>query len=421
MVRIPLPKRVTRPAERVVCAAVFVLLFVCLNTPRAQAHSRSISYSSWEIKDRRARVTLRLTALDVSRFPWMVTAGPDADRVLGEHVAARLRLLAGGTPCPLGSEPRRLVAAPGNVVFEWQLSCPEKGDLVIRSDLLYEVAPSHLHIARVRLDGPVVLERLFSSATRDWALAITGGPGGQQPRGSSLFDYVKVGIDHILSGPDHLAFILALLLLGASFSEVAKVVTGFTVAHSITLALTVLGYLQPNRAAINALIGLSIAMVAVENVWLGSGRGRLIPVMVGGGLALQALAAGFGSGCVPALTLAGLAVFSVCYFGLLARVPNAASLRWAIAFLFGLMHGFGFAGVLLEAQLSDERLVKALFGFNVGVEVGQFALVALVWPPLRRAACLEDRRLHAVLLETGSAAVLAIGMFWFVTRTYGFG
>src|SRR5690606_6536781 len=152
----------------------------------------------------------------------------------------------------------------------------------------------------------------------------------------------------------------------------------------ITLALAVLGIARPPGGAIEALIGLSIALVAAENLWLAAGR----PVTLRRTLAVALLAlagvAALGIGVVPALTLLGLALFTACYFELLARVPRPAPLRAAVAFVFGLVHGFGFAGVLLEAELPSERLAATLFGFNLGVELGQVACVLLVWPLLQR-------------------------------------
>src|SRR5262249_30719114 len=153
----------------------------------------------------------------------------------------------------------------------------------------------------------------------------------------------------------HLAFLLALLLVEASLWEVAKVVTGFTVGHSITLALAILGVLRPETSAIEALIGLSIALVAGENLWLLAGRPGGVPWAIGGVLLALAAGAAIGVGGVPALTLAGLALFTLCYFHLLERVSYPARLRWAVAFLFGLIHGFGFAGVLIEAHLPPAR------------------------------------------------------------------
>jgi hypothetical protein len=122
---------------------------------------------------------------------------------------------------------------------------------------------------------------------------------------------------------------------------------------------------------------------------------------------------------VPAGALAGLALFSACHFGLLARVERPARLRAAVAFAFGLIHGFGFAGVLAEMALPAERLVPALLGFNVGVELGQLAIVAVAWPVLALLARVADGRPHRWIAELGSAAVCGLGLFWFLTRAFG--
>src|SRR5205823_877316 len=145
----------------------------------------------------------------------------------------------------------------------------------------------------------------------------------------------------------------------------------------LTLAVAALGWMRPERAPIEALIGLSIALVAAENVWLTGVRGRALPATIAGGLAILAIVAAAGIGRVPPLTLAGLGLFAACYFPLLGRVARPATLRWGLAFLFGLVHGFGFAAVLTEARLEPGRLVRALVGFNAGVEAGQLAIVAL--------------------------------------------
>jgi len=179
----------------------------------------------------------------------------------------------------------------------------------------------------------------------------------------------------------------------------------------------VLGWVHPDRPAVEALIGLSVALVAVENVWLRGERTFVIPWTAAVALGLLAIAAAAGWGRVPAPALGGVALFALCYFGLLGRVDRPEALRWAVAFLFGLVHGFGFAAVLMEARLPTVRLVPALFGFNAGVELGQLGVVALVWPAIR--VVQVRRALYGAVIETGSAAVLALGLFWFVSRAYG--
>jgi hypothetical protein len=385
-------------------APLVALAIVLLGVP-AGAHDRTVSYSSWEIRGREARVTVRLADLDVSRFPW--ATAPEREQALGAHLTHGLRLLAGAAVCALTDGPRPLDGTPGRQVWEWALVCPPEGNLRIESDLLLDVAPSHLHFARVVRDGVAGPEHVLAGDERVWPLD-SGSPG------TSVAGYVLLGVQHIATGYDHLAFLAALLLIAGSLGEVARIVTGFTAAHSLTLALAALGWLRPERAPIEALIGLSIALVAAENVWLVGARRRALPAAVVGALGLPAVAAMAGLGRVPGLTLAGLALFAACYFALLARVARPAALRWALAFLFGLVHGFGFAGVLAEAGLDSARLAQALLGFNVGVEAGQLAVVALVWPLIVSAG-----RRRMALVEIGSAAVAALGVFWFVTRAYG--
>ena len=279
---------------------------------------------------------------------------------------------------------------------------------------MLDVAPSHLHLARISRPG--------ASSTE---VALTGGaPSPPLPdtphdaaAGTSLAGYLHLGIEHILTGYDHLAFLFALLLLGQTFGAVAQIVTGFTVGHSLTLALAALGVARVHAPAIEALIGLSIALVAIENIWVVGGRPRPLPRLVVGVLLLLGGAAARGIGAVPAVTLAGLALFVGCYFALLDRVPRPERLRWAVALLFGLIHGFGFAGVLLEAALPPDRLLAALFGFNAGVELGQVGLVAVVWPLWRLLGRAPAARRLAV--EAGSALAAGLGLFWFVSRAYG--
>lgn len=384
-----------------------------------RAHDRSMSYSAWEIDGNRARVTVRIAELDLTRLPLAAAEADARDAALAAYLTEHLQLLSGETVCEVTSPPRRLDAAPGRAVYEWQLVCPAAERLQIRSDLLLDVAPSHLHFARVRRGTSPPVERVLSDSDRTWTLAGMASLQAVDAQGTSLLGYLLLGIEHIITGYDHLAFLLALLLLQTSLLEVAEVVTGFTVAHSITLGLATLGYVRPEAAAIEALIGLSIALVAIENVWLVSGRNRLVPWLIGGTLVCLAVMTARGHGRVPGVTLAGLALFSVCYFGMLERVPRPAPLRWTIAFIFGLVHGFGFAAVLLEANLSTARLVQALFGFNIGVEIGQLAAVILIWPVLYFVTRPGRERVRAAVIEFGSAAVCGLGVFWFVSRAYG--
>ena len=286
----------------------------------------------------------------------------------------------------------------------------------MRADLLREVNPSHMHFARLRGPDGALVERVLAESDDRWTVdAGNGGDGA----GSSFAAYVVLGLEHILSGWDHLAFVAALLLLADTLREVATLVTAFTLAHSVTLALAVLGLVRPEASGVESLIGFSIALVAAENAWLLAGRDRAVPAVTVGFLLLLAALAAAGVGALGPLALGGLALFTSCHFGLLDRTERPAPLRATIAFAFGLVHGFGFAGVLAEMELPRDRLLQALVGFNVGVELGQLAVVLLLWPLLRGLARVREGRVERLVAEAGSAAICGLGLFWFLTRALG--
>jgi len=391
---------------------------------QARAHTRSVSYSTWELDPQGANVTLSMAQLELTRLPWGPVWGTQLDPNLAAYLTERLRLLVGGEPCPLRSGPRVLAAPPERLAVAWRVECASSGPREIRSLLLQEVASAHLHFARVQQqeeqEEGAVLERVLTGAEPSWRLAPESGAEDDAPTtGSSLGSYVMLGISHIGTGPDHLAFVLALILIAARLGELATVITGFTVAHSITLAVAAFGLAKPEAQEIGALVGLSIILVAAENAFLLSGRPRSIPRVLTAGLGVTALLAALGFGRMGALTLAGMALFTLCYFALLGRAERPARLRVAIAFAFGLVHGFGFAGVLVEISLPTSRLLPALLGFNLGVEIGQLVLVAALWPVVRDLARLREGRPHRLLVEFGSAALCSVGMFWFLTRAFG--
>jgi hypothetical protein len=390
---------------------------LCWLPATAFAHGRSVSYSTWDLREDRATVTLRLTALELTRLRADPARAPLLDPGLSDYLTEGLLLFAGEAPCPVTAGPRQLDAPNGKVAFEWDVDCQGATPSRIESHLFLDVAPGHLHFTRLRTADEPTLERVLSLAEPGWPLGTEGGPSSQEvsPVGTSFGSYLALGIEHIATGYDHLVFVLALLLLASRLAEVATIVTGFTLAHSITLGLAVLGHLRPQAEAVEALIGLSIALVAAENAWLLAGRRQEVPWAVCASLLALAGLGLAGVGVLPAQTTLGLALFAACYFGVLARVARPTRIRVAIAFVFGLIHGFGFAGVLAEVALEPGRLAQALLGFNLGVEIGQLAIVALAWPLLRLATRGARGRW---ILEGGTAAIAATGVFLLVSRAF---
>jgi hypothetical protein len=379
----------------------------------AAAHTRSLSYSAWEAQPGGASVQVRVSQLDLSRLG--IAFAPPGGGVdpIGSYLQERLRLSAAGEPCT-ALPPVALEAPEGWAVRTWRYACRAPGPFVVESAVLLDAAPSHLHFARLRTPEGRIVDRVLSESDPSWEWpAPAGDAQGSTRTATSLGGYLLLGVEHILTGWDHLAFVAALLLLARTLREVAALVTSFTLAHSVTLALATLGFVRPDANAVEALIGFSIALVAAENAWILGGRGRSVPLAVAAGLALVALAPG---SVVPTGALLGLALFSLCHFGLLRRSSDPARLRVAVAFAFGLVHGFGFAGVLAEMELPTRQLAGALFGFNAGVELGQLAVVACAWPCLRALARPGRGRALTLVAEIGSAAICGLGIFWFLTR-----
>jgi hypothetical protein len=372
----------------------------------AQAHSRGTSYSEWTLTAEGAQVRARVPQLELTRLALDPAQTPDYGARVATLLAAQLTLATDAGRC----EPQPGVArasADGWVVAQWTVRCPGAGGRAIRSDLLHAVAPSHLHFVRVQ-GAPAARERVLTFAQPRFALDDDGGAA------ASFGRYVRLGVDHILSGWDHLAFVLALILLARRLGEVALLATGFTAAHSLTLAAATLGWARVEAGAVEAVIGLSIALVAAENLWLRAGRERWLPWLAAGALALLAA---LGATRLSPVLLAGLALFTACYFALAREAAQPLKLRIAVAFVFGLAHGFGFAGALDELRLPAERLAPGLLGFNVGVEVGQLLVVAAAWPVLKLLERRAPLRLWAG--DLASACVCALGVYWFVVRSVG--
>lgn len=197
--------------------------------------------------------------------------------------------------------------------------------------------------------------------------------GIMQGRLAVIRTFVSSGIEHILIGPDHVLFLVGLLLLGGSMARLALIVTAFTVGHSITLSVAALDILSPPARLVEPLIALTIVMVGADNL----------------------------------LVLRGSA----------GSTQSAADIRGWLAAGFGLVHGFGFAAVLKEFGLPQAALGWSLFAFNLGVEVGQLLIVITVAGLLALLA-RRSRVWTSRVARGGSIAVILAGMYWFVERTF---
>jgi hypothetical protein len=430
-------RRVPRRSSRIQIALVLALLGFVVGAgwaPLAAAHGRSVSYSNWEIDPQGASVSVRIKLLELSRLgPDALPPGsvprrdePGEPDFLARLLPDKLVLIAGGLLCSPNSIAERRPDEPGWVRYQWRVECPPNAlSLAIRSQILLDVAPSHMHFARVHFSEEQnrVREQVLTEASPEFQLRHPGRANSDSTSddeiGSSFVDYLELGVDHILTGWDHLAFVFGLLLLASRFGEVARLITGFTLAHSLTLALAVQGFVHPRAAAVEATIAFSVALVAIEKSWLASDRNRVVPIAVLASLAVLGLASVIGWASLPVLTISGLMIFTGCYFAL-ASLSTSEWIRVCLTFAFGLVHGFGFAGVLVEMMLPTDRLVPALIGFNLGVEIGQIGVVLLLWPILRLAAHFSSNAATRFGSELAAAALCGLGVYWLIERAFPF-
>jgi len=421
--------RPTKPSCRSLAACTLVALSLIGLAFDAGAHGRSVSYSSWEFDGPSAVVTVRMKLLELSRL------GPEAlppgsipqlrstqERDFPADFLPRdLILIADGKVCAPESQAERRPDDVGWARYQWRIQCPqETRALAIQSRILLDVAPSHIHFARVRFrnDPERVREQILTEASPSFSVRENAGqeqPGSNHLPGSRFSDYLELGVRHILSGWDHLAFVFGLLLLAGRLGEVARLITGFTIAHSLTLALAVQGLVQPRAAAVEAVIAFSVAIVAIERGWIDHGRHRALPIAILLGLVVLGIAVQLGWASLPLVTIAGLLLFTACYFSIAAASKNPW-LRVSLTFAFGLVHGFGFAGILVEMSLPTDRLVPALLGFNVGVEIGQIGIVLILWPLLTLLTRLFSERATRIAASLTTASLCGLGIYWLVVR-----
>jgi HupE / UreJ protein len=365
----------------VLLVCLFASLFAAFFTGTAMAHKPSDSYltlehgdsavhGQWDIALRDLDAAIGLDANGDGEITWGEVRARQRD--IAAYALSRLDVAAGGAACSLKVTDQLIDQHTDGSYAVLRLSgiCPQPGPaLLIDYRLLFDIDPTHRGLMQY-LHGGRSDSAIFSSDARTQTMG--AGTAWKQ-----FMAYVHEGVWHIWLGFDHILFLLSLLLpavllrtdktwipassFRSAFWDVAKIVTAFTVAHSITLSLAALGLLSLPSRWIESAIALSVVLAAINNV------------------------------------------FPVVHHG-----------RWIAAFGFGLIHGFGFASALKDLGLPTSSLALSLFGFNVGVELGQLAIVC-AFLPLAYAlrATWAYRR---IVLAGGSVAIAAIAGVWLVER-----
>jgi hypothetical protein len=300
------------------------------------------------------------------------------------------------------------------------MRCNPGNRLTLKLELFFAVAPSHHHFLYMESTGSS-REAILTASTPTAQLELR--PTSANDTG--FLQFVGMGIEHIATGFDHLAFLLALLISARAAREVLAIVTGFTLGHSLTLSLAVLGIVQANRGAVECLIGLTIALAAAANLIRGEREGRvagLTAVAISASLLLipADLRPSLSAALITAIAVtAGGAVWLAGARGGQFSIPSRALLAMG----FGWVHGLGFASALQDLHLPRSRLVPTLLGFNVGVEIGQllavFAVVALIKIVVTIAPAARQR--PDLPAAVASAVLLGAGLAWFLTRAVAVG
>lgn len=349
-----------------------MLVLVCLAVPaRVMAHPVPFSYLDLRLQPNAIEGALVVHIFDVAHDLQVV----DMDALLDPDTATRY-----GPALEAMLGPRLAVTVDGGpaLVPEWVGIEPLADRQSLRLRLRYPIAspigtlgvqarlfpydPQHQTFLNVYENGALTQAMLDSGHGRFDYFA-----GTRQGVMAVIARLLPSGIEHILIGPDHILFLIGLLLTGGSIRQLALVVTAFTVAHSVTLSLAALNIVSPPARLIEPAIALSIIYIGADNLLTRRGQGR--------------------------------------------------DMRVWIAFGFGFIHGFGFASVLREMELPRQALVWSLLSFNLGVEIGQLLIVMVVASALAWVRARSES-VGRQLVLVGSIVVIVAGTWWFVQRVF---
>jgi len=399
-----------RSSFKIILSLLIILLFTF--SLDVFSHQRSESYSKWSVEEVEndtlvnVAFTIRLSNLNKLESPLV---GEWEDRISAYIISS----FTTDSDC-LQEGKHRVMTSRADDIFRvsWTLSCNQILE-EIKTNVFFDRDPTHSHIARYIYDSNLSTEKLFTTQTKTWNLKDIYS-SKESSVNSSFKEYVLLGIKHISTGYDHLAFLFGLLLLNQRFKRLVLAITGFTLGHSLTLSLAVLDLVRPVSSFIEALIGFSIALLGLEFLIRHSKSNSTYVKNISYFLFLFLLLYFIFSGGSNSLGLLGLFIFSFCYLTLVSK--NLSSFfSLFIASIFGLIHGFGFGGFLFEVGFSEDNILKTLFGFNLGVEIGQLMAMSLFILIIFGISKLDIKNKEYInpLLAT---FLVTLGTYWFVYR-----
>lgn len=371
---------------RRLASLILIASFLLIATP-VFAHELNLGGSKWSIGKDRILFTIELGSSLFPQISGIKELGPDLDSLTGEQ----LREMASGIIQPYINEKLSVsvndrsypvtvdrIEREGTLWKIWlrigEISFDQQDNKVkIDYRLLFEETKNdHVNIGYIYFsdtDADSVqkvfdythpdLQYTFDSNNTVWEFSVKSKAAALW---SSIYTFLLLGIKHILTGYDHILFLVALIVIGLSTREAIKIITSFTVAHSITLLLAAMQVVTLNSKFVESVIALSICYVALENLF-----------------------------------------------------AKQVNYRWLATFIFGLIHGFGFASVLQEFIAGKSNLVLSVVSFNVGVEVGQLMILLIILPVLQLMRKKFDIRRITII---ASAVIFTLGLIWLVERVF---
>ena len=396
-----------------------VLIFYFLLSP-LNAHYFSESFSKWNVVNNKVEANFSLLTLESTRIfqvenyqKIMFEENLSETDVFKIYLSQHLRVTSEGKNCSLVDEIKELNSQEGSLNLSLNFECPSNKEIKIINNALFNLVQSHIHIARIYIDNNLYTEKalFFNDQSID-----LNEEEENNSFSNSFYKFFSLGLDHILSGYDHLLFILGLLLLVANLKRLLLVITGFTIGHSLTLSLSVINIIQVKSSLVEALIGYTIMFVGLEYLYKENNDHKVSMIFI---TTLSLLLLIFGNLInpnFPYFLILGILLFSLGYFYLLKNLNSENNLLSIITIIFGLIHGFGFGGFLLGSQISSENIFSGLLGFNLGVEVGQIIFVLLILLIYKLLMTLKITKIIEVMKNLSFFSVIFFGFFFFIQR-----
>ena len=391
--------------KRLVVFFLFLPLFI-------SSHQRSESYSNWniEITDEVIKVQSTVSV----RESVLINLNLDDFSSLENYLINSIYF----SNCNIDDSVTKLTYREGLYKFSINQECLllDENSFHINNDAFFDLDTTHSHIAKIKIDGKSFPEKIFLNSDRVLEVSLKSSDIPEKSLLSSFLSYFSLGLDHISTGFDHLAFLLGLLLINQRFKNILIAITGFTLGHTLSFCLAVLGLISPASSFVEATIGFSIFILGIEYL---SKNKKIFNQYLFFMLifwALFLLCFYYINGSYLIYGYFGLMIFGFSY---LALSKNSKSLSFSllITSLFGLVHGFGFGGYLSEVGLPDNVLYLALIGFNLGVEFGQIiaALIFLFLLYLNKSLNLFSKNIIESLI---AISLVSVGIFWFIQRSF---